>query len=526
MNNEDREKQDREAKEKARQNGASSKPGVTAVGAEEAARLDQRIEEKISKGVPPSQLSSTRSDSYDAERLDSKPGAVAIDGRPVSSKFGASAKAGAVDSLSFHGRDAMESLEDRINAKVRHDKAGTAQAELENLEDAIAAKTGAARRPPHSELSRLDERIASKTAQFAPNDVDDDKKMPAGLKSGGYDTDMNDKKDRNDSANATRAGYGTYDVGNMKKDEDFSEKVTDNKLGFDDGDDGFDDSQMRPGGLFDPSDIEYGGYDADNAEGLAIAVPVMEEDENVFIPSAVEYDPDAKPPLYHNRRFRLYAALSLFIVVVLAVGFGVGMALGKNDDSSGRSQGALDIEELVTRVIGADLLEDTLSPYAKALRWIAYSDPLALTTEEPTLMQRYIAAYFYYATSESRPWGSCNPPVEGEDEACEYLKLVSIAPELVRSPVPGSVRWLSQAPECEWIGVFCDEFGQIRSIDLSKYFMLLIVVQSDLVLIVIFVYSSNRWYEFHWKLPRRIASLALPSNSCHRIWSAQGHNSN
>ncbi|GAX11432.1 hypothetical protein FisN_22Lh117 [Fistulifera solaris] len=443
MNNDEREKQDKDAKENARpKNAPATKPGVTAVAAEETARLDQRIEEKI-KGTSPPQLAPAGS-----EQFDSKPGAVAMGGRPVNSKAGAPA---------VYGRDAIESLEDRINAKVRSDQAGTAQAQLESLEDAIAAKTGAAR--PHTDLSRLDERIASKTAQFASDEAHDDKKMPAYSKRGDYEADANDKKDRGDG---TTAGYGAHEVGGMKKDDEFAEKIPDNKL---EDDDGFDDSQMRPGGLFDPSDIEYGGYD--NDEGLAVAVPVMEEDENVFIPSAVEYDPDAKPPLYHNRRFRLYAALSVFIVVVLAVGFGVGMSLSKDDDAGGRSQGALDIEELVTRVIGADLLEDPLSPYSKALRWVAYSDPMALTPDDPNLMQRYIAAYFYYATSESRPWGSCNPPEEGEDELCEYMRLMMIAPELVRSPVPGSVRWLSQEPECKWVGMFCDEFSQIRSIDLN-----------------------------------------------------------
>ena len=56
-----------------------------------------------------------------------------------------------------------------------------------------------------------------------------------------------------------------------------------------------------------------GGPDLDyekNTEGLAVAVPVAGEDDS--IPEAVEYDPDAKPPLYRNRRFRLYSLLAFF----------------------------------------------------------------------------------------------------------------------------------------------------------------------------------------------------------------------
>lgn len=49
---------------------------------------------------------------------------------------------------------------------------------------------------------------------------------------------------------------------------------------------------------------------------LAIATAVTEEEEDEFIPAAVEYDPDAKPPLYKNRRFRFYGCLAFFLMIV------------------------------------------------------------------------------------------------------------------------------------------------------------------------------------------------------------------
>jgi hypothetical protein len=59
----------------------------------------------------------------------------------------------------------------------------------------------------------------------------------------------------------------------------------------------------------------------DDDEGLVVATRVdPTQDEPIY--AAIEYDPDSKPPLYKNRRCRVYTAVSLLIftiIVALAV---------------------------------------------------------------------------------------------------------------------------------------------------------------------------------------------------------------
>ena len=235
-------------------------------------------------------------------------------------------------------------------------------------------------------------------------------------------------------------------------------------------------------------DVEYGVYEP-NEDGLAVAMPVMEDDEDVFIPSAVEYDPDAKPPLHRNRRFRLYAFLAFFALVACAVGATIGIVLSGNDDDSVEPREQVGIREAVARVVGSQNLADLNSPYAKALQWIIYDDQLQLTPLNETFVQRYILSYFYFATTEDGEWLSCNPYnatneeanlVEGQavDEeakaACRFEKLIALEPTEYNTV--NSARWLSSKPECQWAGIECDATNQVRSIILSKSFRRMLCV--------------------------------------------------
>jgi hypothetical protein len=49
-------------------------------------------------------------------------------------------------------------------------------------------------------------------------------------------------------------------------------------------------------------------------DGLAVAMAVDTTAEDEFIYVAIEYDPDTKPPLYKNRRFRMYSCIALVII--------------------------------------------------------------------------------------------------------------------------------------------------------------------------------------------------------------------
>lgn len=65
-----------------------------------------------------------------------------------------------------------------------------------------------------------------------------------------------------------------------------------------------------------PENLEGGLFSKD---GLAVAMAVDTTTEDKFIYVAIEYDPDSKPPLYKNRRFRMYSSIALVIILCVAV---------------------------------------------------------------------------------------------------------------------------------------------------------------------------------------------------------------
>jgi hypothetical protein len=206
--------------------------------------------------------------------------------------------------------------------------------------------------------------------------------------------------------------------------------------------------------------------------GLAVAVAVEEEDD-MFIPSAIEYDPDAKPPIYKNRRFRLYAFLALFIIVVVAAGASIAATLGNKPSEPSPTPApttireSLGIEPTIELIVGSELLDDPESPYSKALHWITFDDPQELSPADPNLIQRYTAAYLYFATTVDGPWRTCNPPKNPDTDSpdCVYKKLVNLFPESFEDKP--SKAWLSSADECDWAGISCDGQMQVRTVDLG-----------------------------------------------------------
>ncbi|KAL3925043.1 MAG: hypothetical protein SGILL_000665 [Bacillariaceae sp.] len=219
-------------------------------------------------------------------------------------------------------------------------------------------------------------------------------------------------------------------------------------------------------------------YDDDDEEGgrLAVAVAVKEyEDEDVFIPSAVEYDPDAKPPMYKNRRFRVYGLLGC-ILSILFLGTAIGILALQEQQKIAPVQvvptGAptcercgLGIEEQLELEVGSEKLYDPSTAEYMAKEWIIYEDSLALLPMDANLVQRFLLAAFYFETHMASEWLSCNRQGEADaNETCSFQRITSIFP-LAYESVPG-VRWLSSNHECDWSGVRCDELNQTRVIDL------------------------------------------------------------
>ena len=213
-------------------------------------------------------------------------------------------------------------------------------------------------------------------------------------------------------------------------------------------------------------DLEAG----DEEDGkLAVAIAVNQDDEDKFIPAAVEYDPDSKPPLYKNRRFRLYSllAFSLLSSVVIA---GLVAILVRDDDPQKvvptNERWNIGIQELLEKVVGNENLSDKSSSHYSALEWIIEEDPMQLTPDDDHLIQRYLLAHFYFDTHQEGNWLSCERQNQSDrDETCVFKRLKSVFPLEYNDVI--MFRWLSLMHECEWAGIFCDDFEQVRAIDLT-----------------------------------------------------------
>lgn len=191
---------------------------------------------------------------------------------------------------------------------------------------------------------------------------------------------------------------------------------------------------------------------------LAVAREVVEvEEDDTFIPAAVEFDPDAKPPLYKNRRFRFYSCLAslLALVVILAVVIPtqvINKGKNKNDGPTSAPTSyreSLGIQDQLEMFVGTSKLNDVNSPYYRALDWLLHEDEMQISLEADNLLQRYIMALFYFQTSMEGPWVSCNPPTGNQTEKCVHQSLQVAVPEYVYTPEPDSIRWLSGKHECE-----------------------------------------------------------------------------
>jgi hypothetical protein len=201
--------------------------------------------------------------------------------------------------------------------------------------------------------------------------------------------------------------------------------------------------------------------------------------DTLAIPTVIEYDPDARPPIYKNRRFRLYAGfLGEILLLALVAGIVLGFLSGSDkvvvlvDDGDTPSlapstyRESLGIQDQLELVVGSDKLNDPSTPHYQAMEWILHEDKLQLTADDPNLVQRYLLVLFYMQTTQGGDWLSCGR-ADDEDSFCFWQKLVAILPhQYVGIPW---IRWLSDDSECNWAGVLCDEFNTTRAIDLCKF---------------------------------------------------------
>ena len=226
-----------------------------------------------------------------------------------------------------------------------------------------------------------------------------------------------------------------------------------------------------------------GNFGPSQDNGLAVAVAVDEDDDDRFLPSAIEYDPDAKPPLYLNRRFRLYmiATLCLFFLVIFTIIIGFVVLRGGSSTSLNNNAPTFaptTLEEgayfqQFAQSLGYQewqFIED--SPYGRAAKWIMEEDERDLSQYDDGLIQRFLLAVFYFITTSNgqSPWLSCNPDfTNSSNEMCDFQTYtLNSVDEVVYIPKP-SYRWLSKVHECEWAGNLCDDSNITRAIELCKF---------------------------------------------------------
>uniref|UniRef100_A0A7S1VI90 L domain-like protein n=1 Tax=Grammatophora oceanica TaxID=210454 RepID=A0A7S1VI90_9STRA len=275
-----------------------------------------------------------------------------------------------------------------------------------------------------------------------------------------------------------------------------------------------------PGVEFGTTDGGFGGpgFGGIDDGALAVAVAIEEEETDVFLPAAVEYDPDAKPPLHKNRRFRLYTiAISLLLIVVI-VGAIVGIVASKSGGPatyaptgapsaapSTRADG--EYSKQFVRAVGTDV-EIPGTPAYKAAEWIMMTDPLKLPPDAPNLIQRFILANFYFTTSEANgSWRSCGQPAENESDDCIFQSIERLDNDTqVYDPKPGAVRWLSGLHECEWIGNQCDDLMETAAIEVWGQ-NLTGTIPSFLTELSLLQSISLSYNDFTGRIPSEFASM-------------------
>ena len=225
-------------------------------------------------------------------------------------------------------------------------------------------------------------------------------------------------------------------------------------------------------------------------DGLAVAMAVDTALEDEYVYSAIEYDPDSKPPLHKNRRFRVYTCLALAVVVavvVIVVVYVTKSAKGTETTEEERTWDTVpsksptpapitDRERSgITEQIEAGVLQrganftsmDEGDPRYQALEWILHHDEMQLDSDDTNLYQRYVLALLafsldslaWYACGEHRKFGNTTEFFVTEE--CE-----------VQNQMTGQVEthkvWLSATSECDWYGVICSSDEVVRGVELSE----------------------------------------------------------
>ena len=211
-------------------------------------------------------------------------------------------------------------------------------------------------------------------------------------------------------------------------------------------------------------------------DGIAIAKAIDDtnEDDNNNIHLAVEYDPDAKAPLYQNRKCQAGTILALVIIsIVVAVSVVYGTKkttivtspeeveyVTLSPTLSPTSPPTTERETRIKAHIEARVLERNATfqkmaindPRVLALDWILNKDLMELEEFDDNLSQRYTLALVAFSL-DSLAWKNCGN-YTAANTCYDLTEEYSV--------------WLSSADECEWYGVTCID-DSVQWVELCEF---------------------------------------------------------
>ncbi|KAL7504037.1 hypothetical protein ACHAXN_002318 [Cyclotella atomus] len=239
-----------------------------------------------------------------------------------------------------------------------------------------------------------------------------------------------------------------------------------------------------------PEDPQEGGLFSEDGLAVAMAVDTTAEDE--FIYAAVEYDPDSKPPLYKNRRFRVYSCIALVIILSVTVVVAVYITKSTKADeivnlnvdytpppttsptsAPTTNREASGIKEqieagVLQRGVTFQDLDKKKDPRWLALDWILFKDQMQLQSNDKNLYQRYIMALLAFSL-DSLAWKSCGEHREFDPKfgnlTGEYIVENCTVLDITGEEEEHGV-WLSSTPECTWYGAICSSDDVLRGLQL------------------------------------------------------------
>ena len=112
------------------------------------------------------------------------------------------------------------------------------------------------------------------------------------------------------------------------------------------------------------------------------------------------------------------------------------------------------ITATLSQVSKVEDLNKAGSPQNMAFDWLVNKDAMHLCPEDDSLIQRYVAAVFYYS-SIGDGWLQCSAPEDLENPQSIEKANANCNIEVDSPDVGGTDAWLTPVSECQWGGLAC-----------------------------------------------------------------------